>query len=159
VRKYLEPAAGVVLAVVVYAVLGRLSPVLVLVLNPFAWVVIYFGLTRQEAFGAVAGSVCGLLQDSLSLGVFGVGGLSKTLMGFAAGYVSRKINVAPVLRNLVFVFILALGELAIWKGLVFFLFGNRPTTGHGWALLQPVATALAVVVFVRLRNRVRKGGA
>jgi rod shape-determining protein MreD len=159
VRNYFEPTAGVVLAVVLYAVLGRIAAPLVLVLNPFAWAVLYFGQTRQEVFGALSGSVCGLLQDSLSVGVFGVGGLSKTLMGFAAGYISRKINVAPVIRNLVFVFILALGELAIWKGLVFFLFGNRPTAGHGLVLLQPVVTAVAVVALVRVRSRVRKGSA
>lgn len=155
VRKYLEPALGVVLAVVLYAILGKIAAPLVLIFNPFSWAVLYFALTRQEVFGALSGTVCGLLQDSLSVDVFGVGGLSKTLMGFAAGYVSRKINVVPVVRNLVFLFILAIGELTIWKALTSFLFGNRLATGHGLVLLQPVVTALVVAALFRVRSKVR----
>lgn len=154
-RKYLEPALGVVLAVVLYAVLGKIASPLVVIFNPFSWVVLYLALTRQEVSGALSGTVCGLLQDSLSVGIFGVGGLSKTLMGFAAGYVSRKINVAPLVRNLVFLFVLAVGELAVWKALISFLFGNRLATGRGLVLLQPVATALVAAALFRLRNRVR----
>jgi len=159
VRKYLEPGLGIVLAVALYAILGKIAAPLVLVFNPFSWVVLYFSLTRQELFGALTGSVCGLLQDSLSIGVFGVGGLSKTLMGFACGYVSRKINVAPVVRNLVFLFILALAELVIWKGLASFLFRTRLTTEHGLAFLQPVATALVVAGLFRLSTKLRGEGA
>ena len=158
-RKYLEPGLGIVLAVALYAILGKIAAPLVLVFNPFSWVVLYFSLTRQELFGALTGSVCGLLQDSLSIGVFGVGGLSKTLMGFACGYVSRKINVAPVVRNLVFLFILALAELVIWKGLASFLFRTRLTTEHGLAFLQPVATALVVAGLFRLSTKLRGEGA
>ena len=103
----------------------------------------------------MTGTVCGLLQDSLSIGVFGVGGLSKTLMGFACGYISRKINVAPFVRNLVFLFLLALTELAVWKGLASFLFRTSLTTNRGLVLLQPVVTALVVAALLRLSRRLR----
>jgi len=158
-RKYLELGLGIVLAFILYATLGKIAAPLVLVFNPFSWVVLYFALTRQELFGALTGSVCGLLQDSLSIGVFGVGGLSKTLMGFAGGYISRKINVGPLARSIVFLFILALAELAVWKGLAAFLFRTRPTTDHGLALLQPLATALVVAALLRLNARFRREGA
>lgn len=159
VRRNLEPVLAVVLAFALYATLGRIAPPLVLVFNPFSWVVLYFGLTREELFGAAAGSLCGLIQDSLTIGVFGVGGLSKTLMGFACGFVSRKINVVPVGRNVVFLFILSLAELAIWKGLTSSLFGTRLTTDHGLALLQPVVTALATAGLFQLTRRLRREGA
>ena len=156
-RKYFEPALGVVLAVGLYAALGKIAPPLILVFNPFSWVVLYFGLTRQELFGALTGSVCGLVQDSLSIGVFGIGGLSKTLMGFACGYISRKINVGPVARNVVFLFILAVAELALWKGLASFLLRLKPTAGL--VLLQPAATALVVSALLRLSTKLRREGA
>ena len=158
-RRYFEPVLAVVLAFALYATLGKIAPPLVLVFNPFSWVVLYFSLTREELFGALTGSVCGLLQDSLTIGVFGVGGLSKTLMGFACGYVSRKINVVPLVRNLVFLFILALAELAIWKGLAAFLFRTPLTTDHGLALLQPVITALATAGLFKLTAKLRREGA
>jgi len=159
VRRYFEPVLAVVLAFALYATLGKIAPPLVLVFNPFSWVVLYFSLTREELFGALTGSVCGLLQDSLTIGVFGVGGLSKTLMGFACGYVSRKINVVPLVRNLVFLFILGLAELAIWKGLAAFLFRTPLTTDHGLALLQPVITALATAGLFKLTAKLRREGA
>ena len=158
-RRYFEPVLAVVLAFALYATLGKIAPPLVLVFNPFSWVVLYFSLTREELFGALTGSVCGLLQDSLTIGVFGVGGLSKTLMGFACGYVSRKINVVPLVRNLVFLFILALAELAVWKGLAAFLFRTPLTTDHGLALLQPVITALATAGLFKLTAKLRREGA
>lgn len=157
-RKYAEPALAVLLSAALYAAFGKLAAPLALVFNPFSWVVLYFGLTRQELFGAVTGSLCGLLQDSLSIGVFGVGGLSKTLMGFACGYISRKINVVPFTRNLVFLFVLALAELAIWKGLAAFLFRTPFSTGRGLALLQPVTTALVVAATFRLSVKLRSEG-
>jgi rod shape-determining protein MreD len=156
VRKYFEPALGVVLAVALYAALGKIAAPLVLVFNPFSWVVLYFGLTRQELFGALTGSVCGLLQDSLSIGVFGIGGLSMTLMGFVCGYVSRKINVGPTVRNLVFLFILAAAELAVWKGLAAFFLRQKLTVGPGLALLQPAATALVVSALIKLTTKLRR---
>ncbi len=156
-RKYLEAASAVALAVALYAALGKIAAPLALVFNPVSWVVLYYGLTRQELFGAATGSVCGLLQDSLSLGVFGVGGLSLTLMGFTCGYVARKINVTPLARNLVFLFLLALAELVVWKGLAAFVFRTPLTVGL--ALLQPATTALAVAGGFRLRLKLGGEGA
>src|SRR4030043_263031 len=109
-KHFVEGVVGIVLAVVLHTVLGKVSAPLLIVFNVFSWVVLYFGLTRHEVFGAVMGTVCGLLQDSLSLGVFGVGGLTKTLLGFGAGYISRKINVTPVTRTFIFALIMSAME-------------------------------------------------
>ncbi|HUU37180.1 MAG TPA: rod shape-determining protein MreD [Candidatus Desulfaltia sp.] len=155
-RRSTEVIAGLILAVVLQTVFGKISPSLLVVFNPFSWVVLYFGLTRQEVFGAVMGTVCGLLQDSLSLGVFGVGGLTKTLLGFGAGYISRKINVLSPGRTFVFVLIMAAAELVLWKFLVLFLFGERWSAAGGLVFLQPLFTAVFVTLLLQFK---RKGGA
>jgi rod shape-determining protein MreD len=152
-KRITEGLAGLALAVMLHTLLGRVSPPLLVLCNAFAWVVIYFGLTRHEVFGALMGTACGLLQDSLSLGVFGVGGLTKTLLGFGAGYISRKINVAPATRTFVFVFIMAAVELLLWKALVLFLFGERFSAAGGLVFLQPLATAVAVTVAFQVRRQ------
>ena len=103
-KDILKTAAATLAAFVLYSLLGRIDPSLLLVLNTFSLVVIFFSILKGELFGAVLGALCGLLQDSFSLGVFGVAGLSKTLLGFAAGYVSRKMNVVPFFRNFIFIF-------------------------------------------------------
>ena len=43
-----------------------------------------------------SGTMCGLVQDTFSLGVFGVAGLTKTLLGFWTGYISRQDRRRPV---------------------------------------------------------------
>ncbi len=156
-RHFIEGLIGIVLAVVLHAVLGKLSPSLLVVFNVFSWVVLYFGLTRHEVFGAVMGTVCGLLQDSFSLGVFGVGGLTKTLLGFGAGYISRKINVTPTTRTFIFVLALAAVELLLWKSLVLFLFGERFSVSAGLVFLQPLFTALFVTVSFQVQRRTEAG--
>lgn len=155
-KNLFEAVVAVILAVVLETVLGKISAPLLFLFNAFSWVVLYFSLTRHEVFGAVMGTVCGLLQDSFSLGIFGVAGLTKTLLGFTAGFVSRKINVIPVTRNFVFLLIVSFIELALWKFLVFFLFGERLALGSGLVLLQPLTTAFIVTLAFQIARR-RKG--
>ena len=152
-RRSTEVLVGLILAVALHTIFGKISPSLLVVFNPFSWVVLYFGLTRQEAFGAVMGTVCGLLQDSMSLGVFGVSGLTKTLLGFGAGYISRKINVLPPSRTFVFVLIMAASELALWKLLVLFLFAEKWSSAGGLVFLQPLLTAAVVTALFQFKRK------
>ncbi|MDH7512580.1 MAG: hypothetical protein QHH14_06520 [Clostridiales bacterium] len=149
-RDFRKAVLGILLAVFFYSVLGKISAPLVVVFNAFAWVVLYFGLVRHEAFGAIIGTVCGLLQDSFSSGVFGLAGLTKTLLGFSTGVVARKINVTPVGRNFVFLLLMATAEVVLWKLLSFFLFRESLGLGGSLVLLQPLATALVVTVFYQV---------
>lgn len=52
--------------------------------------VVYVALYAGPAAGMLAGTIGGLLQDLLSGGIVGVGGLAKTLVGFAAGTVGAQ---------------------------------------------------------------------
>lgn len=155
-RRSAEVLAALILAVALHTVFGKVAPSLLIVFNTFSWVVLYFAMTRQEVFGAVMGSVAGLLQDSMSLGIFGVGGLTKTLLGFSTGYISRKINVLPPGRTFIFVLIMASAELALWKFLALFLFGEKWSAAGGLVFLQPLFTAVVVTFLFQFK---RKAGA
>lgn len=153
---FAEAAGGFILAVVLQTVFGKVSPSLLVILNPFSWAVIYFGLTRQEAFGAFMGTACGLLQDALSLGVFGVSGLTKTLLGFGTGFVSRKINVLSPGRTFIFVLVMAGAEWVLWKFLVLFLFGEKWSAAGGLAFSQPLITAVVVTALFQLKRKMSR---
>jgi len=56
--------------------------------------VVFAALQWGAVGGMLAGTVGGLLQDALSGGIVGVGGLAKTLVGFAAGGVGTQFVVA-----------------------------------------------------------------
>jgi rod shape-determining protein MreD len=154
-KSFFEAGLGIVLAVALHALLGKISASLLFLFNPFSWVVLYFSLMKHDVFGAVTGTVCGLLQDSLSLSVFGVAGLTKTLLGFSTGFISRKINVAPVTRNFVFLLIVSAIELALWKLLALFLFRERFALGGGLALFQPLTTAFIVTLLFQIARKKR----
>jgi rod shape-determining protein MreD len=67
-------------------------------------VVVYLSLSFGPTTGIVAGTVAGLIQDSLSSGIMGVGALAKTLVGFAAGRIGTQFIVtAPLPRFVVFI--------------------------------------------------------
>jgi rod shape-determining protein MreD len=146
------------LAVLVYSLAGGAGPPLLVVLNAFSVVVLYFSVRRGEVFGAFLGTVCGLVQDSFSLGVFGVGGLTKTLLGFWAGFISRRIDVAPLFRNGLFMLAMSVLEMVLW--VLFTAVVRRESLNFygGLILLQPLVTAVLGSSLFAVERRLKARG-
>lgn len=67
-------------------------------------VVVYLALISGPVKGLLLGSAAGLIQDSLSSGIIGIGGLAKTVVGFVAGMLGTQfILTAPLSRFVMFV--------------------------------------------------------
>jgi rod shape-determining protein MreD len=66
--------------------------------------VVYIGLTSGPVAGLLAGSVGGIIQDALAGGIIGIGGLSKTIVGFAVGVLGAQFIVAQPLPRFVIFF-------------------------------------------------------
>jgi rod shape-determining protein MreD len=139
--------AWIILAIVValalqttiarFVVSGTVAVDLVLV------VVVYVALTSGSVTGLFAGTVAGLIQDSLSTGVIGIGGLAKTIVGFVTGIIGTQLNIAePVARFVVF-FAATVAHQAITIGLGAVL-GLRPF-GTPYAAVMGEALGNAVV--------------
>jgi rod shape-determining protein MreD len=141
-KDFIKVSLAIIIAFLLYTVLNKISTSLVLLFNVFSLVVIYFAVKKNEIFGACLGAFCGLIQDSFSLGVFGVAGLAKTVVGFAAGYIAKKIDVHPPLRSFIFIFLLVSLEFILWALLYSFIFSGSINTGRGLIFLQPLVTAL-----------------
>src|SRR5204863_5985081 len=87
-------AAAVVLAIALalalqttlarFVIRGTVAVDLVLV------VVVYAALAAGPVTGILTGAFAGLVQDALSSGLIGIGGLAKTLVGFLAGLVGTQ---------------------------------------------------------------------
>ena len=155
-KDFIGMVLSVVAAFALYFLFAKISVSLLLSINLFSLIVIYFALEKGEIYGACLGAFCGLVQDSFSLSVFGVAGIAKTIMGFSAGYFSGKINVTPVRRNFVFVFFLLSLELAIWALLYSFIFSERVNTGGGLIFFQPVITAVLWALAYRYIRNLRR---
>lgn len=141
-KDFVEMALSVIGAFLLYSLLAKVSVTSLFLFNFFSLVVIYYALEKGEIYGACLGAFCGLLQDSFSMSVFGVAGIAKTIMGYLAGYFSGKVNVTPIKRNFVFIFLLLCLELVIWAILYSFIFSERVSTGGGLLFFQPLITAV-----------------
>jgi rod shape-determining protein MreD len=139
--------AGIILAIVValalqttiarFIVAGTVAVDLVLV------AVVYVALSSGSVTGMLTGTVAGLIQDSLSTGVIGIGGLAKTIVGFLTGVVGTQLNIAePVPRFVVF-FVATVAHQVITIGLGAVL-GLRPF-GTPYAAVAGEALGNAVV--------------
>ncbi len=137
-------AAALVLQTTVTGMVRGVVPVdLVLV------VVVGAALAFGPVTGLITGTIGGLIQDALTSGILGMGGLAKTLVGFAAGqFGTQFIVTATVPRLLVFAAATA-AHAALFMGL-YGLLGLRsfadPVPG---VAIQAVGNALVGVFGVR----------
>ncbi|MDQ3070120.1 MAG: rod shape-determining protein MreD [Acidobacteriota bacterium] len=105
-------------------------------------------LSWGPASGLLAGTLGGLAQDALSGGVLGVGGFSKTLVGFLAGFIGTQFIVAQFFpRLVVFVGGTLLHQLCFWG--VYALIDQRsPVVPWSSVLLQAAVNAgLGLLIF------------
>ena len=72
-----------------------------LAINLVLVAVVYLALIYGPATGTLAGTVGGLVQDTIGGGIIGIGGLSKTLVGFLAGVLGAQFNLTSTVPRLV----------------------------------------------------------
>jgi rod shape-determining protein MreD len=63
--------------------------------------VVYIALTSGPLSGMLAGSLAGLIQDQLSTGVLGIGGLAKSIVGFVVGAIGQQFIITAALPRFV----------------------------------------------------------
>ena len=63
--------------------------------------VVYVALTAGPVTGMLAGTFAGLIQDAMSSGIVGIGGLAKTIVGFLAGLIGTQFIVTNSLPRFV----------------------------------------------------------
>jgi rod shape-determining protein MreD len=111
--------------------------------------VIFAGLEWGPVAGILAGTIGGLLQDTLAGDIVGVGGLAKTIVGCAAGVIGTQFVLArPQARVLV-----ALGATVAHRVIILGLHAliDQRWPGIAWTALlaeSGVNTACALVLFV-----------
>ena len=95
----------------------------------------------------MSGMMAGLVQDALSSGVIGIGGLAKTIVGFLTGIVGTQFIVVQPLPRFVVFFSATLLHALIFIGLYVLLdlrqFGTPYAAVTGQAIGNAVAGVLA----------------
>ncbi|MGB4704505.1 MAG: rod shape-determining protein MreD [Candidatus Saccharicenans sp.] len=140
-----------------HALLSSLHPSLVLMVNAFAVAVVFIAIIYGEVEGAVVGTAAGLIQDALSHSVFGIGGLSLTISGFLAGWISRRIDVGTFYRCFVMTLAVSLIQLIIWAFFYALIFGKALLYTGPAVYLQAGFTALLSSIFIKLFKKLNLG--
>jgi rod shape-determining protein MreD len=106
-------------------------------------VVVYVALTTGPVSGLLAGSVAGIIQDALSSGVIGIGGLAKSIVGFAAGVIGQQFIVTAALPRFVMFLAATALHAAVFMGLYVLL--ELRTFPAPWAAIASQAVVNAAV--------------
>ena len=106
-------------------------------------VVVYVALTTGPVSGMLAGSAAGIIQDALSSGVIGIGGLAKSIVGFVVGVIGQQFIVTAAFPRFVMFLAATAAHAAVFMGL-YVLLGLR-TFPSPWAAILSQAAGNAVV--------------
>ena len=140
-------AAGILVAVAValalQTTLSRIAIRSTVAVDLVLVVVVYVALTSGPATGLLTGAFAGLVQDSLSSSVIGIGGLAKTIVGFLAGIIGSQFIVAQSLPRFVVFFGATVLHAVVFMGL-YVLLGLRQF-GTPYAAVTGQAAANAVI--------------
>jgi rod shape-determining protein MreD len=79
--------------------------------------VVYVALTSGPVTGMLSGTVAGLIQDALSTGVIGIGGLAKSIVGFLAGAIGQQFIVTAAFPRLVMFVAATVVHAGVFMGL------------------------------------------
>ena len=154
-KNVVEAGLAIIIAFILYTILSKISLSLLQTFNVFSIIVICFAIIKGEIFGAFMGTFCGLIHDSFSLGVFGVSGLIETIIGFLAGYFSRKINVVSFFRSFTFIFIVAMADTVLSIILYSVIYPGSINMKGGLIFFQPLNTAFFGTFVLLLLRRIR----
>jgi rod shape-determining protein MreD len=126
---------------------GTLAVNLVLV------VVVYVALAYGALTGLLAGALGGLVQDALGGGIVGIGGLTKTLIGFVVGVLGAQFNLSTLVPRLVMFVAATFVHELMFAGLQAITGGGRVSVKLSAVLLQALVNGLiGVVAFVLVEN-------
>ena len=116
-------------------------------------VVVYVALTSGPTTGMLAGSLAGIIQDALSSGVIGIGGLAKSLVGFVAGAIGQQFIVTAALPRLVMFVGATATHAAVFMGL-YVLLGLRSFPSPWAAILSQALgnAAVGVIAFTIIES-------
>ena len=109
-------------------------------------VVVYVALTSGPMTGMFAGSAAGIVQDALSSGTVGIGGLANAIVGFGAGVIGQQFIVTAAFPRFVMFIVATLVHSALFMGM-YVLLGLKEFPSP-WAAVLSQAIGNAVIGIV-----------
>ena len=115
--------------------------------------VVYLALSYGAVTGVLAGTFGGIAQDALAGGIVGLGGMTKTLIGFVVGVLGAQFNLSTTVPRLVMFVAATFLHEVMFEG-AHAMIGGRPF-GLQWSatLIQALVNGLIGVTAFMLVER------
>jgi rod shape-determining protein MreD len=111
--------------------------------------VVYLALAFGAVTGMLAGTIGGLAQDALAGGIVGIGGMTKTIVGFAVGVLGAQFNLSTTVPRLVMFVAATFVHEMMFQGLHALIGGRPVAVMYSAALMQALVNGLVgVTVFL-----------
>jgi len=148
--KLLWASLALILALVLQTTLAEMLVRGTAALDLVLVVVVYVALSTGPATGLLAGAIGGLAQDALSSGIIGVGGLSKTVVGFLIGIIGTQFIVVRAIPRFVVFFTATLLHAILFIGTYELLGVRHFGSPYGGVLSQALANSVVGLVAFQL---------
>ena len=126
---------------------GKLAVNLVLV------AVVYVALAYGAVTGVFAGTIGGLAQDALAGSIVGIGGMTKTLIGFVVGVLGAQFNLSTTVPRLVMFVAATFVHELLFQGLHALIGGRHFNLQWSAVLAQALINGLiGVIAFLVVEN-------
>jgi rod shape-determining protein MreD len=115
--------------------------------------VVYIALAYGAVTGLLAGALGGLVQDALGGGIVGIGGMTKTTIGFLVGVLSAQFNLSTTVPRLVMFVAATFVHEVVFEGLQALAGGRHFSMKLSAVLVQALVNALVgVAAFLLVEN-------
>jgi rod shape-determining protein MreD len=140
-------------ALVAQATLSGLFVGATLSVNLVLVAVVYVALAYGAVTGLLAGTIGGLVQDALGGGIVGLGGMTKTLIGFLVGVLSAQFNLSTTVPRLVMFVAATFVHELVFQGLQAIAGGRHFAFKFSVVLLQALVNGLiGTAAFLLVEN-------
>ena len=123
--------------------------------TPFLVVAVWIAMRSSPALAQLLGALAGLVEDSLTGGLFGLHAFANTLVAYGVALAAQRVVVGQqAVRVLLFAGAAALQQVVVVLLLVAML-DEPPLPSIGSALLKVATTALCGAVLISMESRAR----
>jgi rod shape-determining protein MreD len=135
-------AAGLALAVLVYAAGVRIAPASVQAVDLFLVVAVLNALDGNAFAGLAGGLAAGLAQDALTGGLFGLYGFADTLIGYATARAAQRLVIERASGVLPVVAVATVVQQAVVVGLAWLLLPDPRFPDPRWLAVRALTCGL-----------------
>jgi rod shape-determining protein MreD len=147
---------GIALAVVVHFVGARLFPEFPRAVDVFLVVAVLYALSGDSLTALFAGLAVGLIEDTLTGGLYGLYGFADTIVGYGTARLAQRLVIQRATGVLAVAGLASLAQQGIVVGLAWMLFPSPSFPQLPWVGVKAIACGVLAMLIHAATERFRR---